>query len=693
MLTDDAAITDEAMPAEAETNAEPETINPLMWVSIAPGEANLVEFFSEEQRSDLAKLIADEYEIDKDSMSEWLGAMDVGLKLASGVRSDKTFPWKGASNIKYPLVISAALQFNARAYPAIVPPGDIVKVVHHGKDAQGMKAARAGRVGAFMSYQLRHKMTEWEGDTDRLLIQLAIVGKMFRKTWFDPSRGRIVSRVCKPGVVIVNNAVQSLEMAPRISEELTLYPHEIVERQRAGLYLDGSWWMDAKDEGDEGNDTQSPSEFIEQHRLYDFDGDGYPEPYVCVLHKASQTVVRIAANWQPQDVATDGQQVLSIKRSDYYEAYDLVPAPDGGFWSIGLGVLLKDLSESINDTINRLNDAATLASLGGGFIGKEARLAGGPMRFSPGEWKQVTAGGQDLRAAVVPLPVTPPSPVLFQLLGLLLDAAREVANVKDIAGEAQRSNQPATTTLALIEQGMAVFTAIYKRIHRSLRGEFSRMAEINAATIDPMEYQTFHDEPADPAADFNLDDMDIEPTADPRAVTNPQKLAQAQFLGELAAAGQVNPAAATQRSLEAAGIPQTDELMPQPDPMAELMAETQVRAAMLANVEHALRIAEIEARITDLHASATKKMAEAEAADPMNPVNIALAQVQALKGMVDADRRRLDGLAQQSGNGGGAGSASQGGGSPQGGMPDEILAFGGSGPAPVGQGADVFGPV
>lgn len=677
-------------PETAMMPAQTETIPPEQaeWLALAPDQPNLVEYFSEEQLGELARNIEEEHRIDRDSMAEWLDAMECGLKLAQGKRDEKTFPWKGASNVKYPLVTSAALQFNARAYPAIVASGDVVKAVIHGKDTGGEKAKRGNRVTSYMSMQLRREIVEWEADTDRLLMLLPIVGKMFRKMWYDPSKGRAVMRLCRPGKVVINNAAQSIQSAPRISEEMELYPHEVVERQRAGLFMGGDWPSEQEGAGDQ--DTQRPVEFIEQHRLFDFDGDGYPEPYVCVWHKASKKVVRIAANWMPDGVVIGQAGVMSIARSDYFEAYDFVPALDGGFWSVGLGLLLKDISTAIDDTINRICDGATLASLGGGFMGREARLAGGAVSFQPGEWKPVQSSGTDLRSSIVPLPVTPVSPVLPEMLGLLIEAAREVANVKDIAAEANRANQPATTTLALIEQGMAVFTAVYKRIYRALTGEFGRLAKINATTVDPQKYMAYHDEQADPAADFDLSDMDIEPTADPQAVTRPQRLAQAQLLREMAAEGQVDPAAATQRTLEAAGIEATEELMPKPDPMAQMAMEAQTRSLMLTNVKMGLEVAKLEAEIAKLHADATKAMADAEAADPMNPVNVALAQVEALKGLVDADRQRIEGLARASDNGGGAeGAGGNGGGAQDAGI-GNLLAIGGSGPAPVGPGQGVY---
>jgi chaperonin GroES len=206
------------------------------------------------------------------------------------------------SDIRFPLVATACLKFNAQAYPAIVPPGDIVKTAVHGADPQGIKAARGMRVSAYMSHQLRHDVKNWEDDTDRLLMQLPFAGQMFRKTWPDPATGTVCSRLCKAGSVIVNDAVASLEAAPRISEKLPFYPVEIIERQRAGLFVDGDW---ARPE--DSADSLAPVDLIEQHRRFDLDRDGYPEPYVVTVHEESNKVVRIAANWDADSVRVNDQ--------------------------------------------------------------------------------------------------------------------------------------------------------------------------------------------------------------------------------------------------------------------------------------------------------------------------------------------------------------------------------------------------
>ena len=699
------------MTVEPEQPDAGEGMPPAEWLAFAVDQVNLLPFLTDDQAAELSALVKREYEIDSDSMKPWREAMDKGLEMAHSIGRDaKTWPWLGASNIRYPLVMTAALQFNARAYPAIVPPGDIVKCRTHGKDLSGRKRARAERVASWTSYRLRSSMPEWEPDTDRLTVLLPIVGTMVRKIWWSEAKGRECSRLVRPGDFVVNDSCAALENAPRMSEELRLYPHEVMERQRVGEFEDGDWLEEDSD------DTAGPVDFVEQHRLYDADGDGYPEPYVVIWHKDSEKVVRVAANWKPDSVRLDETgRVISIDRRDYYEDYHFLPW--SGFWSLGLGVLLRDISEAIDGTINRINDSATLSSLGGGFIGGEARLRGGPMRVKPGEWQPTQALGQDLRSAFFPVPAKEPSPVLFQMLGLLIDAAREIANIKDIAAEATRTNQPATTTLALIEQGMAVFTAVYKRIHRALRGEFKRLVQIYGEHVGDLSsvYAGFHDELERPegaemmpqvaqaeaqfmAADMDLSDMDIDPVADPRAVTSPQKLGQAQMLMEMAAGGMVDPAGARDRMLDAAGIPDADDLKPKQTPetqraamMQQMAADAQLDALLLDNMERAAKVDKLIAEIASEHADALKTLAEAEAADPNNPINVQMAQLREMKNRLEAERGRLQGMARAAGDGGRGRSPAQNGRGQQGGNPVGVLGQGGGADPRLGASPSMVG--
>lgn len=348
--------------------------------------------------------------------------------------------------------------------------------------------------------------------------------------------------------------------------------------------------------------------------------------------------------------------------------YHFLPSMDGGFFGTGLGLLLGDISESVNSIINMMMDAGHMASLGGGWIGQELRLKGGSNRFQPGEWKQIPATGNDVRAAVVPMTFPGPDATLFQLLGLLIEAGREVASVKDImTGDTGGKQQTATTTLALIEQGMMVFSASYKRIYRSLKQEFRMMCRINAATVSPQQYMQFHDEQCDPQMDYHLADMDIAPVADPRSVTKMQETAKAQVVMQMADAGLVDRQEGARRILEATSIPDVEALLPKPDPMQQQIAQMQMQAGM---ADIALKLADVQSKIADIEATkakAVKDLTDAAATAAQIQLDAQLIYLNAVKdGLGQALQRGLGGMA------------------PAPGLPPPAGMPGGGAPAPAG---------
>lgn len=591
-----------------------------------------------------------EYELDKESMSDWRTQMERGIELAKLEKKDKSYPFEGSANVKYPLITTAALQFNARAYPAICAPSEVVKAKVHGQDPQGMKASRAERISSFMSWQLSAQIEEWEEETDKLLVQLPIVGQMYRKIWYDPSLGRIRCKMVAPGDFIINDNVTLLEDAPRCTEVMELYPQEISERERDGRFLEIEYT-----EGEQDNDSQAPEQYIEQHRRIDLDRDGYAEPYIVTVHLKTEKVVRLVADFDIDDVswemgieereepvadpmtdqplldrqtgvmATQLVQyevpvgVRSIKRGSYFISYQFMPGMGGGFNGTGLGLLLGDISESINSILNMLIDAGHRSSMGGGFVGQELKFKGGGLRFRPGEWKLTSSRGGEIRNSIVPITFPEPNAVLFQMFGVLVEAGREIASVKDImTGDSGERNMTATTTLALIEQGMMVFTAAYKRIFRSLKREFQLIARLNEKTVDPEMYAAFHDAgqmghnggpPLDPAQEFASGDMDIEPVADPQSVTKMQQGAKAQLLLEMAAEGHVDRAEAVKRILEATDIGDVEELQPKPDPMQQQMMQLQ------------MQVEQAKAQSAMMKAQADTVKAQAELMDARKPAS------------------------------------------------------------------------
>ncbi len=537
---------------------------------------NIAEDLDDSVLNAIGSKAIEEFDIDEASREAegWTKRNEAALKLAMQVKEVKTYPWPNAANVKYPLIAVAAIQFNARAYPAIVDGANVVKGKVLGKPDEE-KRARADRIAQHMSYQLIEEMDGWEEDTDRLLIMLPIVGTVFRKTYFNPGTGKNASELIGPDKLVVNYWAKPLDACPRVTQVCEYYPHEIEERFR-----DGRWrriTLGGAPSGD--NDQSAPHTFLEQHRLWDLDEDGYPEPYIVTVHKETGHVVRIVARYDEKGLQLDAQgEVVSIRPVQYFTKYGFIPSMDGSFYDIGFGSLLDALNETINSTINQLMDAGHLANVQGGFIGSGVSLKAGAIRLGPGEWKRVEVSGQDLKSNIVPLPVKDPSSVLFQLLGMLIEASRDITATKDIlTGETQGQNQPVGTTLATIEQGLKVFTAIYKRIHRSLKQELGLLQRLNRLYLDDEAYFAFHGVEGKIArADYESDDCDVLPVSDPSVVTDMQKVARAQYLGQFLQVPGMNVPKIIARMLEAASIGDIEELFgepPGPDPQLLIEAD------------------------------------------------------------------------------------------------------------------------
>lgn len=569
------------------------------------GRPNVADMLSEGALRQIADRALQESEIDDNSRSEWLKKAEKAIDLAMMVVKKKSYPWRNASNVVYPLIAVAALEFNARAYPAIVGGRGIAKGAVQGSDEglpqllpngqpvldqqgqpqwikpPGAKADRAGRISRYLNYQLLEEMPEWEDNTDSMLAALPVVGCMFRKVWRDPILGRNTSELCWPQNVIVNYHATNIETVPRIGHRIYVYPYQIEERMRSGL------WSDVDLNLGENSDSEEQECFIEQHRRWDLDGDGYAEPWIVTIHEESGEVVRMKANFEEQDIArgSDGE-IVAIKPQQYFIRYNLVPAFDGGFYGIGFGHLLENHSHAISSILNQMIDAGTLANLPSGFLGGGLRMRSGETRFRPGEFKRVTVLGGSIRENVVPLDFKGPNTVLFSLLGLLIESGKEIASIKDVLTGDAPSNAPATTTLALIEQGMKVFSAIYKRTYRSLKGELKLYAALNARYLPDDVYFNYLDKPGQVAReDFASADADVVPVADPQMVTDMQKLGKAQALLDWASQSPVaNRLEADKRYLEALDIEEPEKMLqpPPPDPkmiQAESKAkESQIRA-------------------------------------------------------------------------------------------------------------------
>lgn len=560
---------------------------------------NIAEHLDEQILKDIGNEVFEGYENDLQTRGHWDKSMDDWIKLAKQTVEQKTFPWPEASNVKYPLLSTAAMQFAARAYPSLVPSdGRIVKAKPIGKDFDGQKTKTAEAVSLYMSWQLMHDMKSWEEEMDKMLIMLPIVGTMFKKTYWDQMTEKNSSRVILPKNLVVNYWTRSLEEAERVTEVIEMSPRKVKERQQSGLWLDhdlGDAPIPETEDNAPSQDATTPYVFLEQHTFLDLDDDGYREPYVVIIHKDSKKVMRITARFNEDSVIlTDDGEISYIKPKHCFTKFGFVPNPDGGFYDIGFGVLLGPINESVNTLINQLIDAGSLNNMQSGFIGKGLRLRMGETKFTLGEWKPVNSTGDDLRKQIVPLPTKEPSSVLFQLMNALITSGKELASVAEIfVGKMPGQNTPATTTMASIEQGMKVFTAVYKRIYRSLAEEFKKLYELNAEYLDPKTYVDVVDMEIGPD-DFKAEQNNIFPGADPTAVSQTERLLKAQGLLELLPTGILDPVKVIMRVLEAQEQPNWQELFvpeilesgqvpQQPDPkMMEMQMKGQFEQQKIA---------------------------------------------------------------------------------------------------------------
>jgi chaperonin GroES len=547
---------------------------------------NIANELSEKDLGKIGMFCNQGLEVDLQSRSEWEKRTERSLKLALQVVEDKSFPWPNASNVKFPLVTIAALQYHARAYPTLISSDTPVKCRVFGKDKLGDKKARAKRIESHMSYQILEQDQAWDSEMDKVLITQPIVGCAFKKTYFDPIEKIVISENILARDLVVNYWTKSLDTAQRISHILYYTPNDIYERVARGLWRDIDMSRpnlpvqprlsisSDKAQGvtrPEATDETTPFEIVEQHVNLDLDGDGYSEPYIVTFVRDTKEVLRITAryNLASMEYNEKKDKLLRIKGETYFTKYPFVPSPDGGFYDLGFGVLLGPLNESINTILNQLVDAGTMANTAGGFLSRGIKVRGGNYNFAPLEWKHVDTSGDDLRKGIVPLPVREPSQVLFTLLNLLINYGERIGMSVDIlTGQNPGQNTPAETSRTMVEQGMKIFGGIFKRTYRALTYEFRKIYRLNQLYLADEVQFVVSDEDGEGivfAKDYLGPSSDVRPTADPNIVSDSQRIMQAEAMRNAAKEAPLyNRYQVELRYLEALKVPNIEEVLPDP---------------------------------------------------------------------------------------------------------------------------------
>ena len=524
-------------------------IKPITLNAKAINSPNLCDQFDETDLKNIGILCHDGYTRDEFSRLQWMKRNEAGMDLALQIQKDKSFPWPGCSNVAFPLVTIAAMQFHARAYPAIVNGTDIVRCKVFGDDPDGQLAAQADRVSEYMSWQLLYQDKDWEDQEDKAILNLSIVGTNFKKSYYSAALRHNVSELVLAKNLVLDYWSKSVEDCPRKTLKMPLFRNEVYEKVMRGLFCDclnEAWYEGTptvntsmpqiRQDNRQGLVPPAPDEttsllFLEQHCNLDLDDDGYAEPYIITLESTSKRVVRIVTRFdQESDIerVTSGAhkgKIIQIKAMEYFTKKTFIPSPDGGIYDIGFGVFLGPLNEAVNSLVNMLLDAGTMQTTGGGFLGRGAKIRGGVYTIAPFEWKRVDSTGDDLRKSIFPLPVPAPSDVLFQLLSLLINYTSRVSGTTDISvGENPGQNTPASSMQTMVEMGQKIYTAIFKRIWRSSKEEFSKLYKLNGMFLsDPLKQ------------DFQGDGTQISPVADPNVTSDMMRLQMAGALKQAAA--------------------------------------------------------------------------------------------------------------------------------------------------------------
>ena len=624
-----------------------------------------------EELSSLGFRLMDEINLDLTSRLDWEERNERASKLALQVVEKKTFPWPGASNVKFPLITIAAMQYHSRAYPALISNNEVVKCKVYGKDDDGEMHKRADRISRHMTYQVMEEDEGWEENTDKTLLVQAIAGTAIKKSYFDPVRGHNVSELVLPNDFVVNYYTKSIAESPRVSHRILLSSNDLHERQVRGVFLkvedevqpslpNVSMLTQAKEDAQgvrqQSGDPDTPYEFFETHFWHDFDEDGYKEPYIAYIRRDTGKIYRIVARYFEDSIEYHNGEIIRIKPEQYFTKYGFVPSPDGGFYDLGFGVLLGPTNDSVNTIVNQLIDAGTMSVTGGGFLGRGVKIKGGDYTFKPHEWKRVDSTGDDLRANIFPLPIREPNGVSFQLLQLLINYGERIAGATDMmTGVSPGQNTPAETSRNVVEQGMKVFNGIYKRTWRAMKEEFQKLYRLNQLYLpsEPVEFEYNNELQFVLPDDYSMDMKLVKPAADPNVVSDSQRQMQAQAVLQLAqSSGGFNMYEVQKRYLDALKVNAIDQILPdpkgpnaiKPGPSEKMQIEKMKNDERQMNhqlkfklgIAKLMQQAELEqAKITELQAKAVLELEQADGVKSGHAIAMLEAQIGAKRAHVD----------------------------------------------------------
>ena len=534
---------------------------------------NLAEEVEDRVSSRISSDLLEQYEANKDGRKDWADTYRTGLELLGFKYEERSEPFRGATGVTHPLLAEAVTQFQAQAFGELLPAGGPVNTQILGKIDPEVEA-QAERVRTYMNYQITSVMKEYTPEFDQMLFYLPLAGSTFKKVYYDEFLGRAVSKFVPAEQLVVPYTATDLETAENVTHVIQISENELRKKQVAGFYVDvdveasqsdPSGLREEMDEisGIEPSRLDSEVTLLECHVDLDLEGfedmgeDGEPTgiklPYVVTVSEDDGTVLSIRRNYKPDDE--------NRKKNQYFVHFKFLPG--FGFYGLGLIHMIGGLSRTATAALRQLIDAGTLSNLPAGFKTRGLRIRNDDEPLSPGEFRDVDSPGGAIRDSLMLLPYKGADQTLFQLMGFCVEAGQRFAAVSNL--QVGDGNQQAAvgTTIAMLEQGAKVMSAIHKRMHHAQKDEFVLLAKVFGESLpEEYPYNVVGAERTVKAEDFD-ERVDVVPVSDPNIFSMSQRVTLAQTELQLAQTAPElhNMYEAFRRMYKAIGVKDVDSIL------------------------------------------------------------------------------------------------------------------------------------
>ena len=564
-------------------------------VNVEGGEnhfSNLAEYLPDDVLDPLGSELADNYMDYKSSRKDWEKTYTQGLELLGFNYDDRTEPFKGASGATHPVLAEAVTQFQAQAYKELLPATGPVRTQFVGIPTPD-KEAQSVRVKDFMNYQIMSEMSEYEAEFDQMLFYLPLAGSAFKKIYYDEIMQRAVSKFVPADDIVVPYTATSLDDCESIIHKVRMTENDLRKQQVGGFYkdveIDPSYMEETKSEkiqreleGTSKGRDQKMFTLLECHVNLDLEGfedlgedetpTGIKLPYIVTLEEGTRKILSIRRNFAAED--------MMKTKINYFVHFKFLPGL--GFYGFGLTHMIGGLSRTATAALRQLLDAGTLSNLPAGFKMRGIKMRDESQAIQPGEFRDVDAPGGNLKDAFMTLPFKEPSQTLLQLMGVVVDAGQRFASIADM--QVGDGNQQAAvgTTVAMLERGSRVMSAIHKRLYAAMKKEFTILARVFKTYLPPeYPYDVVGGQKQIKQSDFD-DRVDILPVADPNIFSQTQRISIAQTEMQLAAS---NPELHNQYEVyrnmyEAMGVKDIDLILKKPQQPTPLDPALEHIAAM-----------------------------------------------------------------------------------------------------------------